>query len=242
MFAPPITAAPSNPPDPPQDRAAGGIAKPSRSGRLLNLVRKLIDYGKELVSTLQNRASTAQVHDIASRFGTRDIGLIVARITRGLCLAGALEQRVIQCAARLDASPPARTASHQPAPRKVRPAGSSARPAARDAGSADAASVLAHMPTPEEIAAQVRRRPIGAVLADICNDLGIVASHPLWRELHDAVDRHGGNFIRVMRDMLRRATALVMFRPPDESPTAPAPADQPAFALLHAGGTSTGPP
>jgi hypothetical protein len=238
MFTALAPAAPSNPPNPPQDRAAGGIDKPSRSGRLLSLVRKLIDYGKELVSTLQNRASAAQVLDIAGRFGTRDIGLIVARITRGLCLAGALEQRVIQCAARLDAVPaPAQATPQQPAPRKPRPAGSSARPSARDAG-----SVLARMPTPEEIAAQVRHRPIGAVLADICNDLGIVASHPLWRELHDAVDRHGGNFIRVMRDMMRRATVRVIFSPPEESPMAPAAADQTAFAWAHAGGTSTGPP
>ena len=42
---------------------------------------------------------------------------------------------------------------------------------------------LTHLPTPEQIAATVRRQPIGAVFADICRDLGIPPSHPLWREL-----------------------------------------------------------
>ena len=41
---------------------------------------------------------------------------------------------------------------------------------------------IVRLPTPAEITAdQVRRRPIGAVLADICRDLGITTDHPLWR-------------------------------------------------------------
>jgi hypothetical protein len=32
--------------------------QPSRSARLLDLVRKLIDYGKELATTLRERASS----------------------------------------------------------------------------------------------------------------------------------------------------------------------------------------
>jgi hypothetical protein len=39
------------------------------------------------------------------------------------------------------------------------------------------------MPTAEQIAAEVRRRPIGAVIADICRDLRILPSHPLWRDI-----------------------------------------------------------
>jgi hypothetical protein len=39
----------------------------------------------------------------------------------------------------------------------------------------------------------VRRRPVGAVIADICRDLGILPSHPLWRELSEAIIRLGGS-------------------------------------------------
>ena len=63
------------------------------------------------------------------------------------------------------------------------------------------------MPTPEQIAAEVRRRPIGAVIADICRDLGIMADHPLWRELRLAVILHGGSLAAFVRDMCKRAHA-----------------------------------
>jgi hypothetical protein len=61
------------------------------------------------------------------------------------------------------------------------------------------------VPTPEQIAAKVRRQPIGAVLADICRDLGIAPSHPLWDELHLAVTEYGGNYVRLVMDRLNQA-------------------------------------
>ena len=61
------------------------------------------------------------------------------------------------------------------------------------------------MPTPEQIAAWVRRRPIGAVIADICRDLGIMANHPLWRELSAVIIRYGGNLARLVKDICERA-------------------------------------
>ena len=57
------------------------------------------------------------------------------------------------------------------------------------------------LPTPEQIAAEVRRRPIGAVIADICRDLGIMPNHPLWRELRDAIIRYGGSLARLVKDI-----------------------------------------
>ena len=171
-------------PNPTAQPDANPVAdKGSRAGRLLDLVRKLIDYGKEIAGTLRERASTGLGFD-AFRFGTRDLTLILARITRGLHLATALEERVLQNAARLDAEPAA-----SPAPSRHRPR--AAQPAARRAPEAD--TLLAHLPTPEQIAAEVRRRPIGAVIAEICHDLGImprpsamariaVRHHPIRRQ------------------------------------------------------------
>ena len=196
--------------------------QPSRSARLLDLVRKLIDYGKELATTLRERASSDLRFD-ALQFGTSDLALILARITRGLNRATALEARLLQNAARLDAEPaPSRAPS--------RPRQRAAQPAARRAHQAD--DLLAHLPTPEQIAAEVRRRPIGAVIADICRDLGILPSHPLWRELQHAIIRYDGSLANLMKDILDRAFPL----PATARSRSPAP---PPASLAPA---STGPP
>ncbi len=194
----------------------------SRAGRLLDLVRKLIDYGKELAGTLRQRAATDLGFD-AFRFGTSDLALILARITRGLHRATALEARFLQDAARLDAAPAASRAPSRHRPR-------AAQPAARRAHEAD--TLLARLPTPAQIAAEVRRRPIGAVIADICRDLGIMPNHPLWRELQHAIIRYGGSLAGLLKDILRRA-----FPPP-----ATAPATSPAPLPASLAPACTGPP
>ena len=53
------------------------------------------------------------------------------------------------------------------------------------------------MPTAAEIAAAVRDRPAGEVIADICRDLGIVPSHPLWDKIWMVVTEFGGNVMRL---------------------------------------------
>ena len=57
------------PPAPPQPD------RPSRAERLLGLVRKLIDYGREDVATLHQRAA-ADLLSVACNFGTRDLAQI----------------------------------------------------------------------------------------------------------------------------------------------------------------------
>src|SRR6266542_278429 len=79
--------------------------EPSRVGRLLGLVRKLIEYGKELATTLRQHSVTTDLAAATRPFGTGDIALILARITRGLHRADALEARLLRNAARLDAEP-----------------------------------------------------------------------------------------------------------------------------------------
>jgi hypothetical protein len=60
------------------------------------------------------------------------------------------------------------------------------------------------MPTPAEIAEAVRHRPVGAVIADICSDLGLTQSHPLWNEMVSVVTEFGGNFVALVKDVLDR--------------------------------------
>ena len=172
--------------------ASSDSASVGRVGRLLAVVRKLIDYGRELAAALQSDPATRP-----RQFGTGDIALILARITQGLHRARALEERLVRNAHRLDTPPRPRTA---PTPR---PSGSTAH--ATPCSHADD-SHLAGLPTSEQIAAQVRRRPIGAVLADICRDLGILPSHPLWPELSEVIVRHGGSLVTLLKDILTQAT------------------------------------
>ena len=96
------------------------------------------------------------------------------------------------------------------------------------------------MPSPKEIAAAVRRRPIGAVIADICRDLGIMPADPLWRELNLAILEHRGNAFRLFKDILERGRLTRFF--PSDTPLIPPmpPGWQPPRPPVPAGGT--GPP
>jgi hypothetical protein len=169
----------------------------SRVGRLLVLVRKLIDYGRDLAAKVQRNDPAAETR----HFDTSDILLILARITRGLHRAQALEERLIRSAARLDAG-------RRPRPKPATPTPRAPRPVEQDSQPGDPDRSL--LPTADQIAARhatgldpvVRRRPIGAVLADICRDLGILPSHPLWRELSTAIMANGGNLARLVKEII----------------------------------------
>jgi hypothetical protein len=191
---------------------------------LLDLVRKLIDYGKELAATLHQRAADNPYFAVFN-YATNDLALVLARITRGLQRAAALEERLIRARGRARPDHCARPAQQRAlatatSQRKPRPF----RPAVQDPG-----SPLTHMPTAEQIAAEVRRRPIGAVIADICRDLRILPSHPLWRDIQNAINRHGGSYVRLLKDLLIRnyqlaAELVAPHDPPPASLPSPAPA------------------
>jgi hypothetical protein len=169
----------------------------SRSGRLLGLIRKLIDYGRELVATIGQRVAAEPLF-AETRFGTADIAVILERIARGLRLAEALEARVLQRAAWLDKGPRAPRAKPASSPTAPRVTKQETEPPAPNPDPPD------QLPSVAQIAAAVRRRPIGAVISDICRDLGIMPSHPLWREVQMAIIGHGGSLFRLMKDILYR--------------------------------------
>jgi hypothetical protein len=194
--------------------------KPSRSGRLLALVRRLINYGKDLAATLHQRAA-ADPRFVERAFGICDLALIVVRIKRGLLRAGALEARLVQNAALLDAGPRPRfpPAEHKPCPARSPRQARGNRRAMSDAEDPEAPLEL---PTEAEIAAWVRRRPIGAVIADICRDLGIACDHPLWRELQDAIMSEGGSYTRLVMEIIDRGARLIAEAWFPSAPPAPA--------------------
>jgi hypothetical protein len=227
MPAPPSSVEP-NRPDPHKDRPATGADAPTRTGRLLGLLRTLIDYGRQLAGTLQQRTAATDTADVTRDFGTFDIGEILARIARGLLRAAALETRLSSRLARQQAAPAAvPSGPSRRQPRATPPVDRITR-AAADTG-------LARLPTPEAIAAEVRRRPVGAVIADICRDFGIVPSNPLWRELSLIIE-NGGNLATLFKDTWKRLTIWLTDPPTAVRPAAAAP-DLP-FAVTP----GTGPP
>ncbi len=67
------------------------------------------------------------------------------------------------------------------------------------------------MPTLEELVAQVRRRPIGRTLVEICLDLAVVpgfCTGAFWNELFDSIRLHGGSIATLMQEKLRREEAF----------------------------------
>jgi len=189
----------------PTDRAL-----PPRVGGLLCLLHTFIAYGRNLADTLRRHAADPRVlpwfTDVALTFHSVDLALILARISRGLLRAAALEERLRKFAARGQDLDPDRIRPSRPC--KLRPR---KKPAPRLHDPAHAPS-LESPPTLEQIAAEDRRRPIGAVLVDICLDLGIVPSQ----------------MDRATREELRRAVTdyhgslctLCVTRLPDADPTA----------------------
>ena len=214
MTTSPTAAVPADRPNPHQDRPAVGVDAPSRTGRLLTLIRTLIDYGRQLATTLQQRTAATNLADVTRHFGTIDIGEILARIARGLLRAAALETRLTSRLARQPAAPAAPSAPSHRQPRTARPV---------DRGACPADPGLAHLPTPEDIAADVRRRPVGAVIADICRDLGIVPSNPLWRELSLAIIENGGNLATLFKDTWKRISVWLINPPAAGHPAGPPP-------------------
>jgi hypothetical protein len=199
---------------------------PSRIGRVLSLVRKLIDYGKQLAGTVQLRATTPGFALFAKPFGTADLAVILARITGGLRRAAALEAALIRRAARgqdLKPSPIRLPATRAPRPpRQIAPP--DAQPELQPADHTEAPRLtedprLARLPTEEEIAARlatgldpvVRRRPVGAVIADICHDLGITPGQldrAFWDELSHAIIAYGGSLAGFLKSLNRRMFAF----------------------------------
>ena len=187
------TAALPNRPDPSPDPASADAPTQSRTGRLLGLLRKLIDYGLELACSLQHNPAVATLVIVARHFGTRDIALILARITRALQLAGALEAKLVR---RPLPETTAQDFFRMPADRAPR----TGRKAAPRPG-------LPDMPTAEDIAAALRDRPLGEVIADICHDLGIMPVHPLWGEIMMVVGEFGGSLVKLTKGFLKRLCA-----------------------------------
>lgn len=226
MSAAPLTAEPTAIPGP-QDQAT------NRHGPLLGLLRKLLDFGRDLVVTLQRQNTPLPNTSIARRFGTFTIALIIARITRGLSLAACLETRLLR--ARPPRATPQTIPNRPATPTKPR----APRPPAPSRSEEDAA-LLRGLPSAQDIAAHVRNRSAGTVIVEICRDLGIDTTHPLWPQIRDAIIAYDGSLSRMLKYWMSRSSAYITLVQADMQPwPVPAPPWQTWGRSL---GATTGPP
>ncbi len=203
-------------------------AMPARIGRVLGLVHTLITYSKSLATTLWHHADNPNALPcfafVARTFRTGDLVPILTRIGRDLLRAEALAARLQRRAAQgRDLTP---TPFRLPSPRKPRLAKPATPPA-------EPASPL----TLEQLLARDRRRPIGAVLVDICLDLGIVPGQmdrATWEELHHEIIEYGGSLVTLLfqRQNQRRSLDPASPLTPGESPrVSPTPATGPTIVF-----------
>jgi len=184
-------------------------AVPPRIRAVLGIVHTLIAYGQNLAESLENHASQPHLlpcfRFIATIFFTKDVALILARIKRGLLRAAALEERLQKRAASGRDIRPLRIRPRSP--RKPRTGNPTTPPSSYDP----------RLPSIEQIANQVRHRSIGAILVDICLDLGIIPGQmdpAAWNELGQALALFGGDL-----------TNLVVWREPRPRPRRRRPRD-----------------
>jgi hypothetical protein len=67
------------------------------------------------------------------------------------------------------------------------------------------------MPTLEDLMAQVRRRPIGRTITEICLDCGVVpgiCDGAFWNQLFDVIRLFGGSVAAVVQERMRREAAF----------------------------------
>ena len=209
----------------PQDRPAA----PSRSSRLLTLIRGMIALGHALLATLDRPAGDRRRRDTFMRFGTRNLDSIVARLLRGIAMAQALEQRILRIARRMDAP-------REAAPSVARkPRVRATKPAALPRDDDEAASPD-DLPTAEEIAERVRKQPIASVIEDICRDLRIDASDPLFREVMEVFGYTCARTMRVLDKVLEQRSPTFIQEMIDEEDMSDLLAETARFARGPPGG------
>ncbi len=188
---------------------------PERIAALLHVVRILLAYGRHLADTVTVRVAAPGFPAIAACFGTIDLSVILARLHRGILRAAALERVLLARAARgrdiAFARTRIRSRTSHPAPADLTK--SAANPTAREQApqpvrrSPGTGPTDFHPPTLEELERQVRRRPLGRTLVDICLDLAVVpglCTGTFWNELFEAIHWYGGSVASLMRERNRR--------------------------------------
>ena len=207
---------------------------PARIAALLHTVRILLGFGRHLAETAQHRSASTDFNAIAACFGTGRLCAILAHLQRGILRARALQNVLLARAASgrdIDfVAPRERATAARAAPEDAPAAAADALAAAADAPAGPPAEAQAagkpaarpsrpagwndpelFMPTLEELEAQVRRRPLGRTLVEICLDLAVVpgfCTGSFWNEVFEGIRMHGGRVATLMQERVRREAAF----------------------------------
>ena len=216
------------PPDPTQDRPIRIVPAatiPERLAALLHVVRVLLGHGRRLAETVPGRAANVEFATLAAVCGTYNLPSILARLQRGILRAMALERYLLARAqkgrdiafvewrTRTPAKPPVTPPAELPegAPEGPQPAPKPRRrPFDPD---------HLHIPTFEELEAEVRRRPLGRTVALICMDLAVVpgfCTGAFWNQMFDTLQAYGGSLAALYKVREHRETSFQKER--DQNP------------------------
>lgn len=175
-----------------------------RIGGVLNVLATLIIHARYFAATAKTRVEIPEFATAAAVFGTYDLMTIRFRVQRGIARALALRDYLLARNARghnlrfswppyLELKPhhrrPAKPAAQPRAPRRRR-----SRPDPALLGPDDPRAY--YMPTPDEFAADVRRRPVGRTMSYILMDIGLVPGFcggDVWNDVLKIVRRYGGS-------------------------------------------------
>ncbi|HUN38684.1 MAG TPA: hypothetical protein VMU81_00190 [Acetobacteraceae bacterium] len=153
---------------------------PTNIAALLYVVSTLLEFGRHLAATLERRAAARGFSMIASLFGNGPLPVIRAHLHRGILRATALETMLHnRAAAGCDvamSNPCAlsgRIVNAEDDPETGSFNSQTARMVAERAAH-DAPIDPGNPPSLARIEAEVRSRPIGRTIADICRDLGVI--------------------------------------------------------------------
>jgi hypothetical protein len=215
------------PPTPRKPRATGSRARgrrrtrairriPLRISRLLVLLRWIVEYGERCADALLHHPAGPQAGQLVISFRTADLAAILARIQRGLLIAAGLRAHLLHQAA---IGRPVRDVESRDRPPAAPATATDAQTAARRPRARPRPNLIAlplyRMPTAAQIAEELRRRPLGAVLVDLCRDLGIapgVLQPGQWKALQDAVLDYGGSLVTLL---FREWGPPLLLTPPD---------------------------
>jgi hypothetical protein len=207
--------------DPQQDLPATTLS--TNVEFILHAARILLGYGRHLIDSIRHRSTAPNFNALAANFGTANLSTIIAHLKRGMLRAAALERVLLARAAtgrdidfveRRTRTPEAETAPMEAQPEPPVPTPTTVRKhtprPSRPAGWDDPELF---MPTLEDLERQVRRRPIGRTILDICLDLAVVPGlchSAFWNELFDIMNWFGGgnSVDRLMREKARRHEAF----------------------------------
>jgi len=196
---------------------------PGRIGAVLTVLVTIIAHARHFAATATTRASTPEFAPAAAVFGTDHLPTILHRMQRGLLRALALHEYLLARAARgrtlrfawpprVEPQPHHRPPA-RPAPTKRQAPLHPRRPDPALLDPADPAA--SRLPTPEDLAAEVRRRPVGRTIAYICMDLGIapgLCQGEFWNQVEKTLRRYGGSLDRLYQLRARREAAFLRER------------------------------